>query len=133
MEIEIELSRIIINEAVEQQLIVLKEKAGTRQFPIVIGLNEILAIDRRIKGIELPRPMTHDLLAKIIDRTGGKIQKVLIDDLSNHTFFAKIHIQSDGQVVVIDSRPSDAIALAAGQNVPLFVAEHVLKLAGVGG
>ena len=127
MEIEVEVSRIIINETADQQIIVLKELDGERSFPIVIGMPEILAIDRRIKGIKLPRPMTHDLLAGTIGQLGGKLRKVVISDLSNHTFYARIHVNANGSEVVIDSRPSDALALTAGLEIPVFVDEQVFQ------
>jgi hypothetical protein len=126
MDIEVELSRIIINEKSDQQVIMLKEKNGDRGFPIVIGIVEIFAIDRRLKGLKPPRPMTHDLLERVIKGLGGKIEKIIITDLKHHTFFANIHIKkSDGKSAVIDSRPSDAIALGVASKVPLFVAESV--------
>jgi bifunctional DNase/RNase len=128
MEVEVELSRIIINETSDQQVIVLKERHGTRGFPIVIGIVEIFAIDRRLKGIKPPRPMTHDLLADIIDGLGAKVERIVIDDLRNHTFYAKIHLSIDGRSVQVDSRPSDAIALCAAIDAPIFVAEHVFDL-----
>jgi bifunctional DNase/RNase len=125
MDVEVELSRIIINETSDQQVIVLKERNGTRGFPIVIGIVEIFAIDRRLKGITPPRPMTHDLLASVIDSLGAKIERIVIDDLRNHTFFAKIHLSVDGRTVKVDSRPSDAIALCAATDAPIYVADHV--------
>ncbi len=125
MEIRVELSRIIINEAVDQQIVVLKEIDGERSFPIVIGINEIIAIDRRLKGLELPRPMTHDLLANVIGKTGGRIEKMVIRDLSDHTFYAMLHLNYDGRSIEIDSRPSDALAVCAGMDVPVFVDEQV--------
>lgn len=127
MEVEVELSKIIINEAVDQQIIVLKELEGNRSFPIVIGMMEILAIDRRLKNIQLPRPMTHDLLADVIDQMGGDVEKVVISDLSNGTFYARLHIDTDGEMVVVDSRPSDAIALGVGIGASIFVDEQVFE------
>lgn len=127
MDVEVELSRIIINETSDQQVIVLKERHGERSFPIVIGIVEIFAIDRRLKGIRPPRPMTHDLLESIIENIGVKIEKIVIDDLRNHTFYAKIHLSSNGQTIQIDSRPSDAIALGVASNAPIYVAEHVFE------
>ncbi len=126
MDVEVELSRIIINESSDQQVIVLKERHGQRSFPIVIGIVEIFAIDRRLKGLTPPRPMTHDLLDSVIKGLGAKIEKIVINDLRSHTFYAKIHLMMNGQVVEIDSRPSDAIALGAASGAPIFVAEHVL-------
>jgi bifunctional DNase/RNase len=127
MDVEAELSRIIINETSDQQIIVLKERHGTRSFPIVIGIVEIFAIDRRLKGIQPPRPMTHDLLDSVIESLGAKIEKIVISDLRNHTFYAKIYLSSNGHTVEIDSRPSDAIALGAASNAPIYVAEHVFE------
>jgi bifunctional DNase/RNase len=127
MDIEVELSRIIINETSDQQVIVLKERHGERSFPIVIGIVEIFAIDRRLKGIKPPRPMTHDLLGSVIENLGVKIEKIVINDLRNHTFYAKIHLSSNGRSVKIDSRPSDAIALGVASNTPIYVAEHVFE------
>ena len=126
MDVEVELTKIIINETSDQQIIVLKEREGERGFPIVIGIVEIFAIDRRLKGAVPPRPMTHDLLAHVIESLGAKVEKIVIDDLRNHIFYAKIHLLSNGETVTIDSRPSDAIALGAASQAPIFVAEHVL-------
>ena len=127
MDIEAELLRIIINESSDQQIIVLKERNGQRSFPIVIGIVEIFAIDRRLKGIKPPRPMTHDLLDSIIRNLGAKIEKIVINDLRNHTFYAKIHLSLNGQIVKVDSRPSDAIALGVASNAPIYVAEDVFE------
>ncbi len=129
MEREAELSRIIINETSDQQLIVIKERYGERSFPIVIGIVEVFAIDRRLKGIEPPRPMTHELLDGVIKGLGAKIEKIVINDLRNHTFYAKIHLSLDGKTVEIDSRPSDAIALGVASNTPIYVADHVFEAA----
>lgn len=129
MEMEAELSRIIINEMSDQQIIVLKERHGERSFPIVIGIVEIFAIDRRLKGIKPARPMTHDLLVNVIENLGAKIEKIVINDLRHHIFFARIHLSMNGQKIEIDSRPSDAIAIGTATNAPIFVAEHVFEQA----
>ena len=126
-EIEVELSRIIIDEASDQQVIVLKEKKGDRSLPIVIGIVEIMAIDRRLKGRTTIRPLTHDLLGNIINAVGAEIEKVVISDLQNHTYYATIHLSIDGKKIEVDSRPSDAIALAVASDVPLFAAEEVFE------
>ena len=126
MSIQMELHKIIISEMQDQQIIMLKEVDGERTFPIVIGSGEAYAIDRRLKGIPTPRPLTHDLLANIIDHLGGEIAQIEINDLENHTFFARIHIKHNGRTLEVDSRPSDAIALGIATSVPIFVAEHVL-------
>jgi len=128
METEAELSRIIINEMSDQQVIVIKERHGDRSFPIVIGIVEIFAIDRRLKGIKPARPMTHDLLADVIENLGAKVDKIVINDLRNHVFYANIHLSLNGRTIQIDSRPSDAIALGVASNSPIYVAEHVFEL-----
>jgi len=129
MEMEAELSRIIINEMSDQQVIVLKERYGDRSFPIVIGIVEIFAIDRRLKGIKPPRPMTHDLLANVIEDLGGKIERIVISDLRHHVFYATLHLSLNGRTIEVDSRPSDAIALGAASNAPIYVADHVFEQA----
>jgi uncharacterized protein len=126
MSVQMELNKIIISEMQEQQIIVLKEVDGDRNFAIVIGDTEAKAIDRRLKGIPMPRPMTHDLLASVIEELGGTVEKIEITNLQEHTFFASIHIRQNGDVLEIDSRPSDAIALGIATSVPIYVAEHVL-------
>ncbi len=126
MSVLMELHKIIISEMQDQQIIMLKEVDGERTFPIVIGSPEAMAIDRRLKGHPTPRPLTHDLLANVIEQLGGTLQQIEINDLENHTFFAKLHIRRDGKTVEIDSRPSDAIALGIASSVPIYVAEHVL-------
>src|SRR5262245_37575027 len=122
MSIQMELSKIIISEMQPQQIIVLREVDGERQFPIVIGDREAEAIDRRLKGIPTPRPMTHDLLANVIEEMGGTIERIEINNLQDHTFFARILIRQNGDTLEIDSRPSDAIALGVATTVPIYVA-----------
>lgn len=127
MSVQTELHKIIISELQEQQIIMLKEVDGERKFPIVIGAPEALAIDRRLKGKQVSRPMTHDLLANVIEELGGKIERIEINNLQDHTFFAQIVVKQNGAIIEIDSRPSDAIALGIATMVPIFVAEHVLN------
>jgi bifunctional DNase/RNase len=125
MDIPVELSRIMITELGEQQVIFLKERDGDRSFPILIGIAEALAIDRRLKGVATPRPMTHELLANVIGALGGEIEKIVVNDLREHTFIATLYIRRNGQLIEVDSRPSDAIALGSALETPLYVAEHV--------
>jgi bifunctional DNase/RNase len=127
MAVPMELHKIIISEMQDKQLIWLKEVDGDRKFTIVIGSSEAMAIDRRLKGSPTPRPLTHDLLANIIEEMGGAIEKIEINDLQQGTFYAKIHIRQNGRELEIDSRPSDAIALGIATMVPIYVAEHVLR------
>ena len=122
-----ELKRIIISEIHEQQVIALKEVEGDRSFPIVIGIFEATSIDRRVKGITNPRPLTHDLVANTVESLGGELQDVYINDLREHTYFTKLRVRHEGELIEIDCRPSDAIALAVTAKVPIYVAEDVLS------
>jgi hypothetical protein len=125
--VHMELSRIMISETSDHQIIVLKEKGGQRSFPIVIGLHEAWAIDRAVKEIPTPRPLTHDLLSSVIMQLSGGVERIEISDLKNNTFYAKIIIRQNGSALEIDSRPSDAIALAMQGNTPIYVATTVLE------
>lgn len=130
MSVEVELSKIIISELQDSQVIVLRELDGARAFPIVIGSAEAYAIDRRLKGISMPRPLTHDLLGSVIAAFDAKLSRIEINRLEGHTFFAALVVEkADGTTVSIDSRPSDAIALGIANAVPIFVAETVLETA----
>jgi hypothetical protein len=127
MAVRMELSRILICELHDLQVIELNEVGGDRRFPILIGLAEAEAIRRRFQGVELKRPLTHELMSSIIEAFGGELESVTINDLSDHTFFAVLNITTpSGETLQIDSRPSDAIALAAASDVPIWVEEHVL-------
>jgi hypothetical protein len=126
MDVPMELSRILITEFGDQQVIFLKERGGERSFPILIGTAEALAIDRRLKHIPTPRPMTHDLLANIIKAMGGSLDHIVINDIRDHTFIATLYIRKGEDLIAIDSRPSDAIALGSAFGTPITVAEHVL-------
>lgn len=127
MAVLMELSRIFIREMTDMQIIELSEVDGDRTFPIVIGLPEAFAIERRLKGIEIPRPQTHDLLGAVIKQMGGALKRIVINDLAEGTFFARLVIQQDGQEIEIDSRPSDALALAVRTSAPIFVADQVIE------
>lgn len=136
MSVRMQLSRILIRELVDYQIIELREMLEDgdtnepRTFPIVIGLPEAQAIERRLSGITIKRPQTHDLLGSIIREMGGHLEKIEITDLAEHTFFAELEVlRDDGSVVKIDSRPSDAIALGIATSTPIWVAEHVLESA----
>ena len=126
MPVQMELKRIIISEVHDQQVVMLREVDGERSFPIVIGIFEATSIDRRVKGMPSPRPLTHDLVASVIENMGGELQDIYISDLREHTYFAKLRIRFNGELVEVDSRPSDAIALAVTARVPIYVAEDVL-------
>jgi len=124
-----QLSRIIISEINDQQWIYLKEVDGDRQFPIVIGIFEASSIDRRVKKLKPPRPLTHDLLVNVVEEMGGELDSVIINELKDHIYFAKLRIRRDGEILEIDSRPSDAIAVAVScePHLPIYVEEDVLE------
>lgn len=124
--VKMELARIMISETSDHQIIVLQEAQGQRSFPIVIGLHEAWAIDRAVKGIPTPRPLTHDLLNNVIEGLGAGLSQIVINDLRNNTFYAKLMIKRSDGTIEIDSRPSDAIALAMQRKTPIFVEEKVL-------
>jgi len=126
MAVKMELSRILIRETDDMHIVELREVHGERVFPIVIGLNEAAAIERRLMGQKPPRPLTHELLASVIEHLDAEMEKILICDLKKSTFFARIFLRHDGELIDIDSRPSDAIALGVANEVPIFVAEQVL-------
>lgn len=130
--VEMELNRIIINEKRGEQIVVLKEKDGKRRLPIIIGISEASAIKMKVSGITPPRPLTHDLLNDIINSLGGKLEKVIIDNLQTNTFYAKLIIKTvEGEIKMIDARPSDSIALALRAQAPIFVDKNVLQRVGV--
>jgi bifunctional DNase/RNase len=125
--IQMELNKIIISENTAQQVIVLKESAGARAFPIVIGLSEAIAIDRNFKAQKTPRPMTHDLVENVIRGLDARLERIVVTDLKDRTFFAKLILRRNGKTVEVDSRPSDAIAVAVLMKVPIYVEERVLE------
>lgn len=126
--IQVELFKIIIDEKSADQAIVLKEKDGDRQLPIMIGLVEASSIKLKLSGVELPRPLTHDLLLKTIQGLGAKLDRILIDELVGETFYAKlVIIDKEGKVQYIDARPSDSIALAVREKTPIFVEDIVFE------
>jgi len=122
-----EISRVLIRETDDTHVVELREVDGERIFPIVIGFHEAAAIERRLMGQEPPRPQTHELLASVIDQMGGHIDRVLINDLKDHTFFARLQVRQGQELRDIDARPSDAIALGAATDVPIYVESHVLE------
>jgi len=129
MPVQMELSRIIISEINDQQVICLKEVEGERTFPILIGFYEASSIDRRVKHNRSPRPLTHDLLVSAVEALGGELQDVVISELKDHTYYALLRIRHEGELVEVDARPSDAIAIAVtcDPQLPIYVAEEVLN------
>ncbi len=130
--IELVLNKIKVDETRNEQVIVLREKDGTRYLPIVIGISEVNAIKLKLSGVTPPRPLTHDLLLNTIAHLGAKLKKVVIDKLENNTFFAKLYlVKEGGQETIVDGRPSDSVALALRAEVPVYVSEEVIGAAGV--
>ena len=129
MPVQMQLSRIIISEINDNQVIYLREVDGSRQFPILIGIFEASSIDRRVKGVMSPRPLTHDLIVNSIEQLGAELQDVVINELREHTYYAKLRVRFQGELVEIDSRPSDAIAVAVTCQppLPIYVNEEVLN------
>ena len=129
MPVEMRLNRIIISEINENQIVFLKEVEGDRQLPILIGIFEATSIDRRVKEIPRPRPLTHDLLVGIVDTMGAELDSVLISDLRDHTYYANLRLKYEGELIDIDARPSDAIAVAVTCNppLPIYVNEQLLE------
>lgn len=127
--VKVGLQKIIIDEERKEQIIVLKEKQGNRSFPITIGLNEAVAMKLPLSNITPPRPLTHDLLKSVISSLDSVLERVVIDKIIDSTFYAKLYCKrKDGQQKVIDSRPSDAIALALRMKSDVFVEEEVFDL-----
>ena len=114
-----------------QRVVILKEKEADRYLPIWIGPAEADAIAVRLQDVTVARPLTHDLLRSMLDALGGAVQYIVVNDLANDTFFARIIMEANGRSLEIDSRPSDAIALAVRVQVPIFAEESVLEKAGV--
>ena len=129
MLIRMTLARIVIVDSEDEKMsmLVLREVDGERAFPILIGIHEAYAIDRRTKGIVVQRPLTHDLIDRIVDQLDCQLEQIVISELRDSTFYAKLVLRRNGELVEIDSRPSDAIALGAGTEVPIYVDDSVLR------
>jgi bifunctional DNase/RNase len=131
--VQMELARIIISEINDQQVVFLREVdtppgRDPRSFPILIGIFEATSIDRRVQGNVPQRPLTHDLLKNVIDQLGGEVQDIVITNLVDHTYYAQIRIRKEGELIEVDSRPSDALALSVHYepHLPIYVDDEVL-------
>ena len=129
MLVRMALARIVIVDSDDEKMsmIVLREVEGDRAFPILIGIHEAYSIDRRTKGLEVPRPMTHDLIGQIIDAMNCQLEQIVINELRDSTFYARLVLRYNGELIEVDSRPSDAIAVGAGTDTPIYVDESVLE------
>lgn len=125
--VQMDVSKIRIDERRGEQVVVLKERGGNRLLPIIIGISEVTAIKMKISGIQPPRPLTHDLLQNTISQLGATLDRIVITKLEFNTFFAKLILQTkDGAKFEVDARPSDSIAVALRADAPIYVAEEVL-------
>ncbi|MAZ63240.1 MAG: hypothetical protein CL895_03155 [Dehalococcoidia bacterium] len=129
--LEMTIDSIRVSPMNYQRVVILKEKDSDRYLPIWIGPAEADAIAVKLQDLSVPRPLTHDLLRTVIDTLGASVKHILVNDLQNDTFFAKISLQTNGTSQEIDCRPSDAVALAVRAQVPIFVEEAVLDKAGI--
>jgi uncharacterized protein len=132
--VEVELARVVIHQKGDQQFIHLRERHGPRSFPIVIGYNEVEEINRKLCGVEPPRPLTHDLVGRILLSLGYRLHRVIIGELRESTFYASLVLlprgqgtAPDGAERIVDCRPSDAIALAVQTGAPILVARDVFE------
>ena len=125
-EVQIDVCQILIDEVSDEQILVYKEVHGDRTFPFILGTVEAWALVRIIEGGLLPRPLTHETWFSTITEVGGKVLESAITRLKNNTFFAEIRIKINGNIVCIDSRPSDAVVIAIMANVPLYVNANLL-------
>jgi hypothetical protein len=129
--IEMKIDSIRVSLMNYQRVVILKEKAANRYLPIWIGPTEADAIAVKLQNIELARPLTHDLLQSVIGSLGAVVNFIVVSELQNDTFFAKLSLNVDGEQVEVDSRPSDALALAVRAGAPIYADEKVLDKAGI--
>ena len=126
MLIEMTIKGLMVDPITNLPIVILKDKAGERVLPIWVGIFEANAIALQIENIATPRPMTHDLLRNVITDLEGKVDRIVVSDLRDNTFYAVIHLTVRGERVAIDARPSDAIALALRTHSPILVDEQVI-------
>jgi bifunctional DNase/RNase len=129
MWVEMKVRGLTLDPMSNMPIIILRDEEDKRQLPIWVGIFEANAIALELEKISTPRPMTHDLLKNVLEALEARVEKVVINDLRDNTFFALIHLRVRGAEVTVDSRPSDAIALALRVGAPLFVAEEVVQKA----
>ena len=128
---ELEIESIRVRQETQQRAVVLRVKDSDLFLPIFVGHFEVEAIRLKLMDVDVQRPMTHDLLGAVIGNLGGSVDRIVLSELKNDTFYAKILVEYNGATIEIDSRPSDAIALAVRANAPIFAEEDVVEQAGV--
>jgi uncharacterized protein len=129
MQSEMIIKGLMVDPVTNMPIVILRDKDGDRVLPIWVGIFEANAIALQIENISTPRPMTHDLLRNVIRDLNGTVQKIVVSDLKETTFYALIYLLVGEDVVALDARPSDAIALALRTQAPIFVEEHVIESA----
>ncbi len=124
--VEVELSRVVIQEKDDHQFVHLRERDGKRTFPIVIGFNEVAEINRKLRGVEVARPLTHDLIGRVLESLDATLERVVINELRDSTFYATLVLRRNGTERLVDCRPSDAICLAVQTRTQIYVSKQVL-------
>ncbi len=127
MEVEMKIRGLMMDPVTNMPVVILKDIGGDQVLPIWVGIYEANAIALEIEKVSTPRPMTHDLLKNLLIGLEAEVRKVVVNDLRDDTFFAVIWLEREGQTISIDSRPSDALALALRVDCPIFVEDQVLK------
>ena len=125
-EVECQLSKLIINEQQDAQVLWLQEKNGSRAFAVIVGFFEASSLRDRIRGFTPPRPMTHHLIANCIRDLGGVLRRIVVTELKENTYYARLVVEKNGETVRVDARPSDSLVLAVQEGVPIYVNEDVL-------
>jgi len=128
MQVEMTIKGLMVDPVTNMPIVILQNQNDDRVLPIWVGIFEANAIALRIEDIETPRPMTHDLLRNLLESLQASVEKIVVSDLKDNTYFAQIHLQVDGAAQQIDARPSDAIALALRAEAPIYVEQAVLEL-----
>ena len=129
MQIEMSIKGLMVDPITNTPIVILRDKGGQKVLPIWVGIFEANAIALQIENVATPRPMTHDLLRNVIEDLQASVQKIVVCDLQENTFYALIYLSMNGGTVAIDARPSDAIALALRTRAPIFVEETVIDSA----
>jgi bifunctional DNase/RNase len=129
--VEVKIESIRVSLMSQYRVVILKDAESNRYLPIWIGPYEADAITIHLQDVQVPRPLTHDLIIKVIDELGAKVERVIVSDLHNDTFYARIILTVSGKEVTIDARPSDAIAVAVRAECPIYVEDDVMDRAGV--
>jgi uncharacterized protein len=127
MQIEMTIKGLMIDPITNMPIIILRDQEGQRILPIWVGVFEANAIALQIENVQTPRPMTHDLLKNVIDDLSAQVERIVVTDLKENTFYALIHLRTSGHSIEVDARPSDAIALALRTRSPIFVEEAVIQ------